>query len=309
MMITHKSVQIFVLLFLIMNVLANKSARAQYSPNRASSEVTELQASIIATLTGYNDQDRRTARTTPHERKKVSEFLERTFEKLNLTPLIQDYKMPNVNGFVDLLLAPYKGQNVYSILTSTASNKEYVLVGAHYDSEPNTPGAIDNASGVAVTYSLANLISQQEYRAYNYIFVLFDQEEDDEVGSMAFAQFLKEKPYKIHSTHIIDSIGWGDSDTLAFEVQVSDSFTGNMYRKTASFLNISLNVIGGRGASDNKSFNLSGYHSAGFWDEELSPNIHKPSDTFETINFDRLELATHFMFQLLMNLDSSYDEI
>lgn len=297
-----------VLLLFAVSSLGNKNIYAQSANKGTDFELTELQTSVIAHLTGLSEQSHHPSRSTPHERKETARFLEQTFEQLDLTPLRHNYKMPNVNWFVDLLLAPYKGQNIYSILESTESSKDYILVGAHYDSEPGTPGAIDNASGVAMTFALAYLISQQAHRKYNYIFVLFDQEEDDEVGSKAFAQFLQETSYKIHSTHIIDVIGWGASDSLAFEAQVSDDFIGNMYRKTASQLNISLNITGGRGHSDNKSFNEAGYHSAGFWDDKLTPHIHKPSDTYETVNFNRLRLATHFMFELTANLDSNQDE-
>lgn len=308
MNIIYKSAPVLILLFLITFGNKNHTTLAQSSSHQTESRVTELQTSIIATLTGYNNEGHHSARSTPHERKETTDFLEQTFGQLGLIPLKHDYKMPNVNGLVDLLLAPYQGQNVYTTLESTGQSKEYVLVGAHFDSEPNTPGAIDNASGVAVTFAIADLIKQQKHRKYNYLFVLFDQEEDDEVGSKAFARFLKNKAYNIHSTHIIDSIGWGDSDTLAFEAQISDDFIENIYRKTASYLNIPLNVIGGHGHSDNKSFNEAGYHSAGFWDDNLTPHIHKPSDTYETVNFDRLRLATYFMFELLTNLDNSRNE-
>ncbi|MBO6523502.1 MAG: M28 family peptidase [Balneolaceae bacterium] len=309
MNIFRKPALLSILLLLIVFGFENQPVLAQSSTDRTNFEVTELQAIIVATLTGYNEEGHHISRSTPHERTETADYLEQTFEQLGLIPLRDNYKMPNVNGLVDLLLAPYKGRNVFSVLKSTESSKEYVLMGAHYDSEPETPGAIDNASGVAVTFAIADLIKQQNHRKYNYIFVLFDQEEDDEVGSKAFVRFLKEKQYKIHSTHVLDVIGWGDSDTLAFEAQVSDDFIERMYRKTATRLDIPLNITGGRGHSDNKSFNLAGYHSAGFWDDNLTPHIHKPSDTYETVNFDRLRLATYFMFELLTNLDSSYDEL
>ncbi len=295
-------------IFLLIVLLIQGPIQAQSAYEYAGFDVTDFQTSVVVHLTGYSDESHHTARSTPHERKEAAKFLEKTFEQIDLIPQSHRYKMPNVNGLVDLLLSPYKGQNVYSIVESTESNEEYVLVGAHYDSESKVPGAIDNAAGVSIVLTLAELINQQKHRKYNYIFVLFDQEEDDEVGSKAFVQFLKSKPYDIHSTHVLDVIGWGDSDTLAYEVQASDRFIEDMYRKTALHLNIALKVIGGRGHSDNKSFNEAGYHSAGFWDDNLTPHLHKPTDTFETVNFARLKLATHFMFELLTNLDSSHDK-
>ncbi len=295
-------------IFLLTVLLIQEPVQAQSVYQYANFDVTDFQTSVVAHLTGYSNESHHTARSTPHEREETAKFLEKTFMQLDFISQSHSYKMPNVNGLVDILLSPYKGRNVYAVVEATERNQEYVIVGAHYDSEPGTAGAVDNASGVAVTLALAYLLKQQNHRKYNYLFVLFDQEEDDEVGSKAFVQFLKSKPYKIHSSHVLDVIGWGDSDTLAYEVQTSDRFIEDMYRKTALRLNVKLNVIGGRGHSDNKSFNDAGYQSAGFWDDNLTPHLHKPSDSFETVNFARLKLATHFMFELLTNLDNSHDK-
>lgn len=303
-----KSLLFWYTIFLITVLLIQAPVQAQSGYEHVDCDVTNFQTSVVARLTGYSDKSHHTARSTPHEREEAAKFLEKTFKQLDLISQSHRYKMPNVNGLIDILLSPYKGRNVYAVVEATEQNQEYVIVGAHYDSEPGTAGAVDNASGVAVTFALADLLKQQKHRKYNYIFVLFDQEEDDEVGSKAFVQFLKSKPYKIHSTHVLDVIGWGESDTLAYEVQASDRFIEDMYRKTALRLSIKLNVIGGRGHSDNKSFNEAGYHSAGFWDDNLTPHLHKPTDTFETVNFARLKLATHFMFELLTNLDNNHDK-
>jgi len=55
-------------------------------------------------------------------------------------------------------------------------------VGAHYDAVAGTPGADDNASGVAVLLATAQAIGPREEVCY----VAFDGEECGFVGSRAF---------------------------------------------------------------------------------------------------------------------------
>lgn len=156
-------------------------------------------------------------RSTPAERAREAEYLSRELAALSLTPRRHDYRLPNINGLVDLLLAPYRGTNVYAVIESTVPSTEYVVVGAHYDTVPGCPGAIDNASGVALVYALAHKLSRLEERRLNFIVVFFDQEEDDEVGSRAFAQYLARMSYEVHSVHITDLVGWDEDGDFAVE--------------------------------------------------------------------------------------------
>lgn len=298
-----RSKLIFVLLYLICkNCLLLQSGIAQVYPDSTAEYVTNLQKKITAHLTGVS-QDEYVSRSSPKERKTAASFLEETLEKLGIPASQHSYRSPNVNGFVDLIFAPYKGKNVYGLLAATSASNKYVIIGAHYDSEPGTPGAIDNASGVSVVSALAYKLSTIQNRSVNFVFVFFDQEEDDEVGSKAFVKYLKEKEWAVHSVHVIDSIGWGEEEALPFTVQTTSPMIQNIYQKTSELLDLPLYVIGGRGHSDNISFEPEGYHTAGFWDEKLTPNIHKPSDTFETVNFDRLRLATNYLYEILKTIN------
>ena len=59
-----------------------------------------------------------------------------------------------------------------------------ILIGAHYDSVPNTPGADDNASAVAVMLAIARYIGSRSDVAY----VAFNGEECGLVGSHEFTE-------------------------------------------------------------------------------------------------------------------------
>src|SRR6266568_7302260 len=63
---------------------------------------------------------------------------------------------------VELVPFTFRGRvhhNVTAILRGRDPARPHLLVGAHYDSTPGTPGADDNASGVAAMIECARLVA------------------------------------------------------------------------------------------------------------------------------------------------------
>lgn len=81
------------------------------------------------------------------------------------------------------------GVNVLGELRGTTSPDEIVLVGAHYGSLSDCPGADDNASGVAGVLEIARLLGQKSF-AKTLIFACWDEEETGLHGSRAFVARL-----------------------------------------------------------------------------------------------------------------------
>ncbi|MGF1600423.1 MAG: M28 family peptidase [Thermosynechococcaceae cyanobacterium] len=79
------------------------------------------------------------------------------------------------------------GVNLVAQRPDTKPNAGKILVGAHYDSIKGSPGADDNASGVAAALEVATLLGQRS-SPRNLQIVLFDQEEAGLVGSYAYAE-------------------------------------------------------------------------------------------------------------------------
>jgi Zn-dependent M28 family amino/carboxypeptidase len=63
-------------------------------------------------------------------------------------------------------------------------DEPFILLGAHYDSVPGTPGADDNASAVAVCLECARLIKKHDIGSVMIVF--FNREEDGLLGSSEF---------------------------------------------------------------------------------------------------------------------------
>src|ERR1700722_19559947 len=59
-----------------------------------------------------------------------------------------------------------------------------ILIGAHFDSVPNTPGADDNASAVAVMLGVAKVLGSRK----DVMYVAFNGEECDLAGSREFVK-------------------------------------------------------------------------------------------------------------------------
>ncbi len=79
-----------------------------------------------------------------------------------------------------------EGVNVVAERVGTDKQAGIILVGAHYDSVFESPGADDNASGVAVVLEVARLL-RTETTPRTLKLVLFDKEEAGLLGSRAFA--------------------------------------------------------------------------------------------------------------------------
>jgi Zn-dependent M28 family amino/carboxypeptidase len=105
-------------------------------------------------------------RFTEESKKTIKKFLIKEFNKYG-------YKVTEQNT------------GKYTNLIAEKENVQgpYILVGAHYDTVPNTVGMDDNASGVAALLSVAKYNKNP-----NVKFVAFDGEEDNLSGSRFYAK-------------------------------------------------------------------------------------------------------------------------
>lgn len=94
------------------------------------------------------------------------------------------------------------GKEVSNIIAEKKSDdRSIIVIGAHYDTVPGTPGADDNASAVAGVLELPKLFKNNEIKK-NINFVLFVNEEppffgSNNMGSMVYAKYLRENDLKV----------------------------------------------------------------------------------------------------------------
>ncbi len=108
-------------------------------------------------------------------------------------------------GYKPFFQGEYK--NVVSF-SSDNIQEPYILIGAHYDSVPGSPGADDNASAVAALLGCAKAVSGYK-NSSRVCFAAFNREEDDLIGSADFVDnYLPETKVKICQAHILEMVGY-----------------------------------------------------------------------------------------------------
>ncbi len=263
---------------------------------------------IIAHMSGHEtlaDGRTITNRSSKENRALTREYLSSLIEQIGIEPQLQAYRMPNLNPLIDVLFDSFKGANAYGILPATEPSDKYIILGAHFDTERFCPGALDNGSGITLAYSVVRRLAQLPSRKFNVILVYFDQEEEDLVGSQAFAKFCKKQGYKVHSVHTFDTIGWDNDGDKAVELELPTEFLQQAYQHQAEQLNIPLHITRVN-STDHHSFRTLGYNAVGLTDElangDYPPYKDTIEDTYDKVNFEYLESCTQLVYQTIKSL-------
>jgi acetylornithine deacetylase/succinyl-diaminopimelate desuccinylase-like protein len=276
--------------------LSGRAERRAASSQPASAEMTVLQKEIISKLSGDGEIRpgvKLANRSTLENRQEVRAYIAELLRRLGLEPKRQTYGT--------------EGENIFAILSCSRPDAEAVVFGAHYDSARNSPGANDNASGVATVAAVAREMKRFKIRSRDIIFVFFDEEERGLRGSRAFAQLLKDEKRAIHSVHTIDQMGWDQDGDRAIELEVPYEGALALYQKAAAALkmNIPIHITTEQG-SDHSAFRRMGYPAVGITEEyrnkDTTPHIHRPGDILETVNFDYLASTTTLVVEVMRML-------
>ncbi|WP_420432815.1 M28 family metallopeptidase [Hyphobacterium sp.] len=177
------------------------------------------------------------ARSTAAERANAADVLLSELARRGLDGERRAYRAPNVHPLLDLVMPPFSGVNITAMIPATRANAPVIVIGGHYDSEAGSPGADDNASGIAAVLSIAEAIAAQDERHYAVMIAFFDQEEEGKVGSAALVRQLLGAGIDIHSMQSIDMAGWGSDNDGAIEIDAPDDWF-QRYETVASGMGI-----------------------------------------------------------------------
>jgi aminopeptidase YwaD len=171
-----------------------------------------------------------------------------------------------VNIAVNTRQGNITGRNVIARLPGVTQPK--VILGGHYDSVVDSPGANDNASGTAVVLAIARKAAKTPL-AREAWFMAFDGEEDGLHGSKAFVRSAKPEFLQgLKGMLNFDMVGVNDR----LLVGGTQSLT-----KLAKATNPAITTFGGRGGSDHASFASANVPVLFFYRGE-DPNYHSPGD-------------------------------
>jgi aminopeptidase YwaD len=192
-----------------------------------------------------------------------------------------------------------------------------LVIAAHYDTVPLSPGADDNASGLAVMLEAARgLTGSGPGRPVR--FVAFCLEEEDLLGSRAYAARLRATGVEILGAIVLECVGYARSEPgsqqappgLPLAVPTVGDFLGIVGNDASAALAASIEgvarqqvpdlktlmlLVPGQGEvfpdtrrSDHAAFWQYGYPAVMLTDTAnyRNPHYHQPTDRIETVDFD-----------------------
>ncbi|WP_414581292.1 M20/M25/M40 family metallo-hydrolase [Scytonema sp. PCC 10023] len=226
-------------------------------------------------------------------------------------------------GSVEIHTFSVRGKTCQNLIlnlpSQPGSQKELppILIGAHYDAVPGTPGADDNATGMAVLLELARMFAAEPTK-HPLRLVAFDMEEYGLLGSTEYVAKLKQEQQPLRLMISLEMLGYCDptpgaqsypSPLERFYPNRGDfiALIGN-WRTIRDLISISRSIrkvgvpsqwlpVPNRGKivpdtrrSDHAPFWDAGYPAIMVTDTAnmRNPNYHKPSDTIATLDLDFL---------------------
>lgn len=251
----------------------------------------------------------------------AAQYIESEFSAAGYVPMRQTftaYRKPVSN-----IIAEKKGTRPQSI-----------VIGAHYDSVPGSPGADDNASAVAGLLELARLL-QNTGCPWGFKLVAFVNEESpsfgsDYMGSMQYARLLKARGEEVVFMIALEMIGYFDArKPQNYPLRLMRRF----YPKTGDFIGIIGDLhsqqptralartmrrqglvrtaamvaprhFGGIDRSDHSAFWRHGFKAIMVTDTAMfrNENYHRETDTIETINFEVMANVVASLFAAVVHL-------
>jgi Zn-dependent M28 family amino/carboxypeptidase len=230
-------------------------------------------------------------RATPATREATRRYLAQALRALALAPATHNYG---------------SGSNVFARLEATSGTAPHLVLGAHFDTVVRSPGANDNATGVAVVLAVGRALAGLGCRSRPVLLVFFDEEESGLVGSKQFARKLVADGTAVHSVHTADQLGWDANGDRLVELERPDPGLRALYEKARDELGLSFPIaVTTTGGSDHAAFRptfpavglTEGYASG-----DTSPHRHKPTDTLATVDLAYLGSATGLVARALANL-------
>jgi Zn-dependent M28 family amino/carboxypeptidase len=256
---------------------------------------------------------------------RAASYVERRFVDIGLDVRSHDYDERGV---------PVR--NVIGELPGTTRPGEILVIGAHYDTVRDSPGADDNASGVAALIEIARAMRAAGPAARTVRFVGFVNEESPffwtgRMGSRMYAKRCRAMNEDVVGMISLEMLGYyrSGAGTQSYPPPFNLYYPaeGNFVTLLSNYYSRGLMDAAGAafrrstpvaseglssaefivGHSDQWSFWMSGYKALMFTDTAMfrNPNYHKPTDTPDTLDYDSLARVTGGLVEVVRELAES----
>lgn len=190
-----------------------------------------------------------------------------------------------------------------------------LIIAAHYDTVPGSPGADDNASGLVVMLEVARRLRDVPLNGA-VRFIAFCLEEEDLLGSLAYVSHLKVTDQEVRGAIVLECVGFTSSKDgsqlappgLPIAVPTTGNFLGIVGNRASAGLATSIEhaanqrvpalktvsfLVPGQGESfpdtrrsDHAAFWQHGYPAVMLTDTAnfRNPHYHQATDTLDTLD-------------------------
>jgi Zn-dependent M28 family amino/carboxypeptidase len=257
---------------------------------------------------------------------------------------VQHYIEEEFRGYgfeVARLPFTFRGQTFVNLKARRpgAQARRRFIIGAHFDSVPGSPGADDNASGVASLLEVARGLATAKMRETNVEFIAFNLEEYGMIGSRAYAEQLKKEKAEISGMLSLEMVGYSTPEKNSQKMPL---FLKPFYPDTGNFIGLVANtsskkflqktrdafkqveglaietlVLPANGwvfpdarLSDHSPFWDNGFPALLVTDTSFfrNPYYHSKEDRIETLNLPFLARVTEAVFQTAWSFEAGQEE-
>lgn len=183
------------------------------------------------------------------------------------------------------------------------STDDIIIIGAHYDSVVQSPGASDNASGTAVLLEVARMLKDEPIPA-EIRFIFFGAEELRLAGSESYIhEMTTDETERTVAMFNLDMVGSAEAGPLKLftvdgkpntATQISSKVHEKLFGKPLS--------IGQTDRSDHYPFQNAGIEAVLFSYFPLEKAYHSPDDTIDKISKERMENVAHIIALSILKL-------
>ncbi len=251
----------------------------------------------------------------PENLKKAEDYVFRAFQEMGYAPRQQTFICQR--------------QEVSNVIAGDQAEGGYYILGAHFDTVAGTPGADDNASGVAVLLEVARLARRAKNPARPWTFIGFTTEEPPAfftpyMGSRVYAKQARKRRDNILGMLCLEMVGYYRQEPGSQDLPLPLRFMG--YPTTGNFIGLISDrrsrplmerldramKQGCRLPTVTLSVPLGGYllpdvrlsDHANFWDEGYpavmltdtaymrNPHYHGPGDVMENLDIEAMAELT-----------------
>ena len=197
--------------------------------------------------------------------------------------------------------------NVLGISPSSVQRGRHIVIGAHYDhlgedvsADHFFPGADDNASGVAALLETARCIADHP-RPQTVLFVAFTAEE---IGTLGSEYYVNHPVYPLDSAGFMvdmDSIGRGEPGSI-----YAHGHPQLVRRVQEMGRHVGLSVEPSENGGDSDPFIERGVPSVLLWDGGAGPDQHRPTDTPDKLDYDKIRRCVEVAVALCEDVENDW---